>query len=131
MSGQKEDNWTGMHDIAMIYIACMHGGDGEIESVEEEKIIELLLDRYPELDDEDAKRVLSRALLSYVGTAGPELLMTSIQAAAEELSTAERVRIVRDLTRIASADGLIYPGEAGFISTVANLWGIQRHLSGD
>jgi uncharacterized tellurite resistance protein B-like protein len=131
MSEPREDRWTNMHDVAMIYIACMHGGDGEIEPVEEERILQLLGERYPELDEADAQRVLSRALLSYVGNSGPELLMASIQAAGEELSSAERVQIVRELTRIASADGLIYPGEASFISTVANLWGIQRHLSGD
>ncbi len=131
MSEPREDTWTGMHDVAMIYIACMHGGDGEIEQVEEERILQLLCERYPDLDEGDARRVLSRALLSYVGNSGPELLMASIQAAAEDLSTAERVQIVRELSQIASADGLIYPGEAGFISTVANLWGIQRHLSGD
>ncbi len=131
MPEPREDTWTGMHDVAMIYIACMHGGDGQIEPVEEERILDLLHERYPDLENEDVKRVLSRALLSYVGNSGPELLMASIQAAAEELSVAERVQIVRELTQIASADGLIYPGEAGFISTVANLWGIQRHLSGD
>ena len=131
MTEPREDTWTSMHDVAMIYIACMHGGDGEIEPVEEERILELLNERYPDLGEDDARRVLSRALLSYVGNSGPELLMASIQAAAEELSTAERVQIVRELSQIASADGLIYPGEAGFISTVANLWGIQRHLSGD
>ena len=131
MSDTREDTWTSMHDVAMIYIACMHGGDGEIEPVEEERILELLHERYPDLDEEAVTRVLNRALLSYVGNSGPELLIASIHAAAEELSTAERVKIVRELTQIASADGLIYPGEAGYISTVANLWGIQRHLSGD
>lgn len=130
-SEQNSDDWTGMHDIAMIYIACMHGGDGEIEQIEEERILSLLHERYPELDEEDVRRVVRRALLAYLAGSGQELLMASIQSSAEELPTKERVQIVRDLTAIASADGLIYPGEANFISTVASLWGVQRYLSGD
>ncbi|NNE47668.1 MAG: hypothetical protein HKN37_13520 [Rhodothermales bacterium] len=131
MAEPMDETWTSMHDMAIIYIACMHGGDGEIDRIEEERILELLHARYPDLDDADVGRIMQRALLAYLGSAGSDLLTASIHAAGEELSPAERVHVVRDLSDIASADGLIFPGEAGFISTVARLWGVKNHPSGD
>ncbi len=131
MTAENAEDWTSRHDLAMVYIACMHGGDEEIDPAEEERIMKLMRARYPDAPDEDVDRICRRALLAYLGSSGQELLMASIQSMAEDLPTSERVKIVRELSQIASADGLIFPGEANFISTVANLWGIRRHLSGD
>ncbi len=125
------DHWTGTHDLILLYIACGRGGDRELDEVEKGEIATLVEARRPDMTPEQVREVLEQTHLTYLGKGGPELVLSAIQSLAEELSRQERIGVLQDLTKVASADGLVLPGEVDFISAVARAWGLRQARPGN
>lgn len=121
--------WSQIHDIALLYVCCMHGPDADIDQNELDVVRKLLNER--DGDPFRAKAILDEVMLMYVGRSGPEMLATSIASLHESMNSSDRLQILQDLATIASADGIVYPNEVQFIVGVARQWGQESFISGD
>lgn len=126
----KENGWTSVHDIALIYLTCMHGADDEIDRNEYSLVRELIGRRVQGSDLEPAK-VLDDVLLMYVSQSAYDMVNNSIASISEQSGKDTQISILKDLADIVAADGIISPGEVHFVATVAREWGLEDYLSGD
>lgn len=119
--------WSELHDVAMLYLSCMHGADSEIDKSELDLVLNLLGGRAN--GPKRASEIMDDVLLMYVGNTGPEMLGASIASLAESMNDDQRLDVLQELADIASADGMVYPNEVQFIVQVAKQWGLERFLS--
>ncbi len=125
------NDWTTTHDLILLYIACGRGGDRELDEVEKDEIAALVGARRPKMHPNQLHEVLEQTHLTYLGRGGPELVLSAIESLASELSRQERIGVLQDLTKVASADGLVLPGEVNFIAAVARAWGLRGAQPGN
>lgn len=116
-----QKGWSLLHDVALLYLTCMHGPDAEID-VAESEMVKRLLEQHSE--GTGVEDVYNEVMLMYVGNAGGEMIATSIAALGEALSQGQRFDLLREFSEIASADGLVFPSEVNLISEIANRWGL-------
>lgn len=131
MSESTEKNnttWTTGHDLALVYLALMHGADDEIDPSEDEVMVDRLADWLPELDEAHLRAVTEEVMLMYVSQAGHEMLSTSVETLQRALSKPQRVAVLNDLAEIAGADGVLYEGEVSFIQQLARHWDLEDDL---
>lgn len=124
----ESDKWSQLHDIALLYVCCMHGTDADIDKSELDVVRKLLNERNG--DPFKVKSVLDDVMLMYVSRSGAEMLTASIAALRESVTDDGRLQLLQDLATIASADGIVYPNEVQFIVGVARQWGQEDFMSG-
>ncbi len=117
----SQKGWSLLHDVALLYLTCMHGPDAEID-VAESVVVKRLLEQHSE--GAGVEDVYNEVMLMYVGNAGGEMIATSIAALGEALSQGQRFDLLREFSEIASADGLVFPSEVNLISEIASRWGL-------
>ncbi|NND70436.1 MAG: hypothetical protein HKN43_02550 [Rhodothermales bacterium] len=122
--------WSRLHDIGLIFLACMHGTDDEIDPSEYTLVRELLKQHVAD-DSEDAEKVFDEVMLMYVSQTVYEMVEGSIASLSAVSTTEELATILKDLADIAAADGLVYPEEVRFITDIAEEWGLGDYLTGD
>ena len=124
----KKNGWSSLHDIALIYLTCMHGADDEIDPSEYSLVKDLIERR---IDDEsvDASQVLEDVMLMYVSQSSYDMVSNSIASISDESGRDLQISILRDLADIVAADGVVSPGEVHFITAVAREWGLEDYLS--
>ena len=119
----KKGGWSLLHDVALLYLTCMHGPDAEIDAAESEVVKELLLSKTGSSKATD--RVLHDVMLMYVGSSGNEMIATSIASLADSLDASQRQGLLQDFAQIATADGLVHATEVQLISEIAARWGLS------
>ena len=117
--------WTPLHDLALLYLALVHGADAEISPGEMEVMATKLKDWYPDADGAQLSRVTEDVMLMYVSESGHQMLETSVASLNEHLQKGQRIAVLNDLAEIASADGTLAPGEVSFIQELAMHWGVD------
>ena len=119
-------SWTPLHDLALIYLALTHGADAEIDPVEMETMSEKLQEWQPEMAAEHTHHVIEEVMLMYVSGASQNMLTTSVASLRQSLPRDQRVAVLNDLADLASADGMVVPGEVSFIQQLARQWEVER-----
>ena len=122
-------NWSPMHDLALIYLALTHGADAEISPNEMSVMAQKLRQWTPEQQASRLTGVLNDVMLMYVGESRAQMLDTSVASLRGSISKGQRIAILNDLADIASADGMIVPGEVGFIQHLAQQWEIEGDIN--
>lgn len=122
----SSEGWSLMHDVALLYLTCMHGPDAEIDRSESKAVKEMLEAR--STVDGAVDRVLDDVMLMYVGQSGPEMIATSIASLADALTVGQRKDLLREFVRIAGADGLVFESEVQLIAEIADRWGLGGAL---
>ena len=122
---ENDDDWTSVHDVGIMYVACAYRGDREMDDSERNAVQALLLLRFPEVAPLEASRIVSRVFLTYLSPTGSAMLTAAVHSLGQSLSRSDRAEIVKDLSGIASTDGLVYPAEADFITRVAREWQVS------
>jgi uncharacterized tellurite resistance protein B-like protein len=120
--------WSLLHDVALLYLTCMHGPDAEIDEAESQVVKELLRSKSGSVTAAD--RVLDDVMLMYVGTSGSDMIATSIASLGDSLNATQRQGLLQEFAQIATADGLVHSTEVRLITEIANRWGL-RGPSGD
>ncbi|HEX7069567.1 MAG TPA: TerB family tellurite resistance protein [Rhodothermales bacterium] len=118
-------DWTPLHDLALLYLALVHGGDAQIAPAEMEVMATKLKDWYPGVKGQDIARATEDVLLVYVSESGHQMLEACVASLNEHLHKGQRIAILNDLAEIASADGMLAPGEVNFIQQLAMHWGVD------
>ncbi len=125
MESSVGHEWTPLHDLALLYLALVHGADAQIAAAEMEVMATKLKDWYPHASGEQISRVTEDVMLVYVSESGHQMLEACVASLKEYLRKGQRIAILNDLAEIASADGLLAPGEVSFIQELALTWGIE------
>lgn len=123
------EDWSTTHDLALMFVSCAYRGDGVLDDVEREAVRTMLLLRFHDLEPGDADRIVNQVFLTYLGDSGSAMLSAAVHTLGTELNRNERAEVVKDLSSIASSDGLVFPAEADFIATVAREWQVSRRPS--
>lgn len=128
MKDPQVDGWTPLHDLALIYLALMHGADAEIDPSELSLMVEKLQEWYPKAEKSEIERVTNEVMLMYVSDSSQQMLETCVASVHQSLPKGQRIAILNDLADLASADGLIVPGEVSYIQHLAHRWGVDQEL---
>jgi uncharacterized tellurite resistance protein B-like protein len=114
--------------MALIYLALLHSSDHDLRSDSVELTREVLLDWFPDVDEQRLNHVIHDALLVEVSTLGDEMLTTAVEALRQSMPRDERIAVLSDLADVAMSDGFVVPDEASFIERLAQDWDIERDV---
>ncbi len=103
----------------LVYVAK---GDGNISSVETDKIIHLLSARYKH----QGPRVLEQLTASIMALADQADLVQSLREIAKGLSAEEKMEIFSLATQVAMADEELSPGEERAINLAGQILGLSQ-----
>jgi len=118
-------NWTDYHDLALIFLSCMHDPDGSGDPGEADTVASVLRERASNLSSEGVRRVVNDATLVYFSQTGQDMVSAAVASLPGRFSKPELLDVLQDLATIVSADGLVYPEEVSFISRIAEAWGLD------
>ena len=121
--------WTEVHDLALIYLTCMHGTDDQIDATEMDAA-RVLIARHLSVEDEQlVSKIINDALLMYVSDSGQDMLLASILSLGDSFTADQRIGVLRDLADLVAADGMVYPEEIQFIANLAEQWDVKNFFS--
>lgn len=123
-----ESAWSALHEMALIYLALLNSSDDELRRDSRSLTRELLLDWFPDVDDQRLDRVIQDALLVQLGPASDHMLTTAVEALRQSMPRDQRIAVLSDLADVAMADGFVIPDEASFIERLAQEWDIERDV---
>ena|SRR5690606_10854535 len=124
----ESHDWGPLHDLALVYLALTHGADAEIDPSETLVMREKLLTWYPDKPRTKLDEILQQVMLVYMSEARGQMVDASVASLRQALPKGKRIAVLNDLAEIASADGLIVPGEVSFIQQLARIWEVDREL---
>jgi len=114
-----------LHDVALIYLALAHGTDLEIDPSEQATMVEKLKAWYPEAGAWRIRQVLQEVMLTYLGEHSRQMVDAAMASIKASMSKKERIGVLNDLAELATADGVVVPGEVSFIQQVAQYWEVE------
>lgn len=120
------EDWNTSHNLALIYLALAYGTDHELEDAEVDALTDALQGWTVLPDDVKVQEVVLEAATAFLeGDASAEV-QRSIKQLGENLSFGERRRALRDVMRIAEADGVLLEREQGLIHRLADAWSLKQ-----
>ena len=122
----SSETWTPSHDLALIYIALAYGTDHELTEGEMTTLTDALRDWAVVPDDARIQEVVMEAAAAFLEGDARAEVRQSIDDLAEELSLPERRRALRDVMRVAEADGVLLEREQGLIHILADAWSLKE-----
>lgn len=120
--------WSSLHEMALIYLALLHSSDDDLRADSVAMTRELLLDWFPDVEEQRLHRVIHDALLVQIGTEGDAMLNAAVEALRQSMPRDQRIAVLSDLADVAMADGFVIPDEASFIERLAQEWDIERDV---
>lgn len=122
-------DWTTAHDLAIVYIALAYGTDHELDDDELETLADALRDWNPGGTVSVREVIIEAAAAFLEGNATVEV-QDAVRRIGAELSASEQRDTLRNVVRIAEADGVLLEREQGLIHTLAEAWSL-KHLSSE
>jgi uncharacterized tellurite resistance protein B-like protein len=119
-------SWTPTHDLALVYIALAYGTDHDLSDTELDTITRSLQEWAHLPGEERVQEVVLEAATAFIEGDARAELRRSISDLREELSMDQRRKALREVIRIAEADGVVLEREQGLISTLAESWSLKR-----
>lgn len=123
--------WGTLHDLTLLYVFLAHGADAELDDSERSTIREKLELWRHEAPKADLDGVVGEVLLTYMGTHSRDLLNAAMVSLKESMDLDHRIAVLNDLAAVASADGVLVPGEVAFIQELAAFWEVEDALRED
>ena len=115
-------SWTPLHDVALLFLSLTHGADAQLDEREVEVQRERLRQWFPAAAPEKVQKAMHEVMLAYIGSARDQMVQTSAESLRQSLTPQQRLGILNDLADLASADGVMAPGEVAFIQQLAAYW---------
>ncbi len=125
MKSDKTAKWSALHDLALLFLSLIHGADAALDPREVAEQRERLKRWFPETEPQQIQTAMDEAMLVYVGSGRDQMVQTSVESLRQTLTSKQRVGILNDLADLASADGVLAPGEVAFIQQLATYWGYE------
>lgn len=122
----SSEAWTTSHDLALLYIALAYGTDHDLSESEMSALTDALRDWTVMPNDARIQEVVMEATTAFLEGDARAQVRRSIDTLGEELSFRERRQALRDVMRIAEADGVLLEREQGLIQLVADAWSLKQ-----
>lgn len=119
-------DWTKSHNLALIYIALAYGTDHDLSEEEMAALTDALVEWTVVPDDAHVQEVVMEAATAFLEGDSRAEVRRSIDQLGEELTSVERRRALRDVMRIAEADGVLLEREQGLIHVLADAWSLKQ-----
>ncbi len=120
-----KQTWTRAHDLALIFIALAYGTDQELHEDELATITDVLQQWRDNFPADEVQDVVMEAVAIFTGDEADLEVLNSMNALKQQLSLADRHRALKDLVRIAEADGVLLHSERELIYQLAEVWEIR------
>lgn len=121
----ESDDWTLLHDIALMGVIVAHTSDNKVKPEEIHAILDVLVDWVPEDLSSCVEDVLEDVLITYGRQPTAEAIARSVFSIRDNLKRPQRLAFIEDLYRIAGSDGEVLDGEFETISQIADLLGVS------
>lgn len=119
-SNEIKNQWTGLHDLAYIYVVFGKVTDKVLKGEEVNEIIKSLQEWIPDLPKDDTQSIFTQALKRYRTTENWHLdFLQSLENVKTILSPKHVMGIISDLVNIAKSDERIYDTEKRLIGEIA------------
>lgn len=122
----SSETWTPSHDLALIYIALAYGTDHELTEDEMTTLTDALRDWVVVPDDAHVQELVMEAATAFIEGDARTEVRQSIDDLAQELTLSERRQALRDVMRVAEADGVLLERERGLIHILADAWSLKK-----
>ncbi len=128
-NASEPSEWSAPHDLALLYLALVHGTDLDIAATEYTTMVEKLRARYAKLSKTRAEKILQEVMLTYLGGHSREMVDAAVASIKTSMDRENRIGVLNDLAELASADGTIVPSEVSFIQQLARYWEVDREMN--
>jgi uncharacterized tellurite resistance protein B-like protein len=125
MSYDLQDAWTPAHDLALVGIMLAYGTDGTLDDRELDALTAMLRRWHGEADEQQVREVVMEAAAVFFEDQGRREVRRAVADLHETFSDEERQQALRDMMRVAEADGILLEGEQGLISLLADAWELK------
>ncbi|NND72772.1 MAG: hypothetical protein HKN43_14440 [Rhodothermales bacterium] len=125
---KSTDDWTRLHDLAMVFLALAYGTDKVLSDEELDTIVDVLRDWRGDLEVKVVQEVVVETLAVFLEGSPNDEVVDSIISLSKSLSREERIRAIEDAVRIAKADGIVLGSEQTLISSLATTWKIKTDM---
>jgi uncharacterized tellurite resistance protein B-like protein len=122
----SSEAWTTPHDLALLYIALAYGTDHDLTEGEMSALTDALREWTVMPDDAHIQEVVMEATTAFLEGDAHAEVRRSIDKLGDDLSFEERRHALRDVMRIAEADGVLLEREQGLIQKVADAWSLKQ-----
>jgi uncharacterized tellurite resistance protein B-like protein len=122
----SSEAWTTSHDLALLYIALAYGTDHDLSDSEMSALTDALRDWTAMPSDAHIQEVVMEATTAFLEGDARAEVRRSINTLGDELTFQERRHALRDVMRIAEADGVLLEREQGLIQLVADAWSLKK-----
>jgi len=122
----SSEDWTTSHNLALIYIALAYGTDHDLSEEELSTLTNALGEWAVIPDDAHVQQVVMEAATAFLEGNARQEVRRSIDRLGNELTFVERRRALRDVMRIAEADGVLLEREQGLIHVLAEAWSLKQ-----
>ena len=122
----SSDDWSTSHNLALIYLALAYGTDHDLGDDEMEALTDALGQWALVPDNVKVQEVVLEAATAFLEGDPQDEVRRSIRRLRNDLSFGERRRALRDVMRIAEADGVLLEREQGLIHRLADAWSLKQ-----
>lgn len=120
----ESEDWTLLHDIALMGVIVAHTSDDKVKPVEVHAILDMLAGWVPEDMASCVQDVLEDVLITYGRQPTSEAISRSVFSIRDNLKRPQRLAFIEDLYLVAGSDGEVLDGEFETISQIADLLGV-------
>ena len=122
---KSNETWTRTHDLALVYIALVFGGDTNVTDAILTTVIQALHKWDASLSEDSIKEVVLEALAIYMTDDAHVEFTRTVRSLNKQLSSEERKKALEDAVQIAEADGVLQSSERSLITLLAENWDLK------
>lgn len=122
---EQKITWTREHDLGLVFLSLAYGTDQELNDYELATITDVLQAWRADFPPDEVQEVVMEAVTAYLENGTGREVVRAIEDLREQLSEEERRKALKDVMRIAEADGVLLSSERSLITTLADKWGIK------
>lgn len=124
-----KETWTQEHDLALVYVSLAYGTDQELTDYELATITDVLSGWRSPFQPDEVQDVVMEAVSVYLEDGAEDAVLRAIDTLGQHLSEEERRQALKDVVRIAEADGVLLSSERNLISTLADRWNVKTDVT--
>jgi uncharacterized tellurite resistance protein B-like protein len=122
MEVEARQEWSLLHDLALVYVVLAHATDEELSEAEIAAILERMQEWHDQISEDEAREVLREVLAFYSEQPTGEALEASMRAIKEVLPVVQRLVALEDLMSLASVEGDCNQHKCQMIEDIAEAW---------
>ncbi len=119
---ESSEQWSVVHDLALVYMALAYGTDQQLSEVEIKTLHGMLKSWGARFNKPAPEEIAVEALAVYLTSEARSEVLQSIRNLRQSLNRQERQEVLQDLVHIAEADGVLLSSEKSLISELSREW---------